>query len=96
MENQAMTKAELVEKIHAKSGLPTKAKSEAALEATLEAITECLSKGDSITLTGFGSFKVNKRAARKGRNPRTGEEIQIAPCSVVKFTPGKNLKDSVK
>ena len=96
MEIYKMTKAELVEKIHAKSGLPTKSKSEAALDATISAITECLSSGDSITLTGFGSFKVTKRAARKGRNPRTGKEIQIAPCSVVKFTPGKNLKESVR
>lgn len=91
-----MTKTELIEKIYEKAGLPTKAKSEEALDATIAAITECLTAGDSITLTGFGSFKVTKRAARKGRNPRTGEEIQIAPCSVVKFTPGKNLKEAVK
>jgi len=91
-----MTKAELVEKIYAKSGLPTKAKSEAALDATIEAITECLASGDSITLTGFGSFKAARRAPRKGRNPRTGEEISIEACTVVKFTPGKNLKDAVK
>ena len=91
-----MTKAELIDKIHEKSGLPTKAKTELAFDATIAAITECLASGDSITLTGFGGFKVSKRAARKGRNPRTGEEIQIAPCSVVKFTPGKNLKESVK
>ena len=91
-----MTKAELVDKIYAKSGLPTKAKSEAALDATIEAITECLTAGDSITLTGFGSFKVTKRAARKGRNPRSGKEIEIAPCTVVKFTPGKTLKEAVK
>ena len=91
-----MTKAELVDKIYAKSGLPTKAKSEAALDATIEAITECLTAGDSITLTGFGSFKVTKRAARKGRNPRTGKEIEIAPCTVVEFTPGKTLKEAVK
>ena len=91
-----MTKAELVDKTYAKSGLPTKAKSEAALDATIEAITECLKAGDAITLTGFGSFKVAKRAARKGRNPRTGKEIDIAPCAVVKFTPGKSLKEAVK
>ncbi len=91
-----MTKADLVEKIHAKSGLPTKAKSEAALDATIEALTECLASGDSITLTGFGSFKVTDRAPRKGRNPRTGKEINIAACKVVKFTPGKNLKEAVK
>ena len=91
-----MTKAELVDKIYAKSGLPTKAKSEAALDATIEAITECLTSGDSITLTGFGSFKVTKRAARKGRNPRTGAEIKIPASKVVKFRPGKTLKDAVK
>ncbi len=91
-----MTKAELVEKIQENAGLPTKAKTEMALDATIKAITECLANGDSITLTGFGSFKVTKRAARKGRNPRTGAEINIPACSVVKFTPGKNLKESVK
>ncbi len=91
-----MTKAELVDKIHAKSGLTTKAKSEAALDATIAAITDCLAGGDSITLTGFGSFKVAKRAPRKGRNPRTGKEINIAATTVVKFTPGKNLKEAVK
>lgn len=90
-----MTKAELIEKIHAKSGLPTKAKTEATLDATIAAITESLAAGESITLTGFGSFKVTKRAARKGRNPRTGQEINIPPSSVVKFTPGKNLKEAV-
>ena len=87
-----MTKAELIEKIHAKSGLPTKAKTEAALDATIAAITESLSAGESITLTGFGSFKVTKRAARKGRNPRTGEEIKIPPCSVVNLLQVKTLK----
>lgn len=91
-----MTKAELVEKIYAKSGLSTKAKSEAALDAIIDSLTECLASGDSITLTGFGSFKVAKRAPRKGRNPRTGKEIDIPATTVVKFTPGKNLKESVK
>jgi nucleoid DNA-binding protein len=96
MENSAMTKAELVSKIHANSGLSTKVKSEAVLDATIAAITECLAAGDAITLTGFGSFKVVKRAPRKGRNPRTGKEISIPATTVVKFTPGKTLKDSVK
>ena len=91
-----MTKAELVGKIHTLSGLPTKAKSEAALDATLAALTECLASGDAITLTGFGSFKVVKRGPRKGRNPRTGKEISIPATTVVKFTPGKNLKEAVK
>ena len=91
-----MTKAELVDKIHAKSGLSTKAKSEAALDATIEALTECLAAGDSITLTGFGSFKVVERGERKGRNPRTREDCVIPASRVVKFTPGKLLKDAVK
>ena len=91
-----MTKAELVDKIHAKSGLPTKAKSEAALDATIEALTECLAAGDSITLTGFGSFKVAKRAPRKGRNPRTGEPMTYPACKVPTFKPGKALKDAIR
>ena len=78
-----MTKAELVEKIHAKAGLPTKAKAEEALDAV-------------VTFTGFGSFKVVARAARKGRNPRTGKEITIPASKVAKFTPGKGLKDAIK
>ncbi len=90
-----MTKAELIEKIHEQAGLPTKAKTEMALDATIKAITDCLAGGDSITLTGFGSFKVSKRAARKGRNPRTGAEIDIPESNVVKFTPGKGLKDAI-
>ena len=80
-----MTKAELVEKIHAKAGLPTKAKAE-----------EALASGESVTFTGFGSFKVVERAARKGRNPRTGKEITIPASKVAKFTPGKGLKDAIK
>ena len=91
-----MTKAELVEKIYDKSGLETQVKSEAALEAVISAISECLASGDSITLMGFGSFKVVKRAPRTGRNPRTNEKIEIPACSVVKFLPGKALKDAIK
>ena len=91
-----MTKAELVEKIYAKSGLETKVKSEAALDAVISAISECLASGDSITRMGFGSFKVVKRAPRTGRNPRTNEKIEIPACSVVKFLPGKALKDAIK
>ena len=91
-----MTKAELVQKIHAKSGLSTKVQAEAALEAVISTLTEALKSGDSVTFTGFGSFKVTKRAARKGRNPRTGKEIKIPASKAVKFTPGKVLKESVK
>lgn len=89
-----MTKAELVEKIHAKAGLPTKAKAEEALDAVVASLREALAAGESVTFTGFGSFKVVARAARKGRNPRTGKEITIPASKVAKFTPGKGLKDS--
>ena len=87
-----MTKAELVEKIHAKAGLPTKAKAEEALDAVVAALREALASGESVTFTGFGSFKVVERAARKGRNPRTGKEITIPASKVAKFTPGKGLR----
>lgn len=91
-----MTKAELVQKIHAKSGLATKAQTEAALDATIAALTDALKAGESVTFTGFGSFKVTNRAARKGRNPRTGKEITIPASKAVKFTTGKMLKEAVK
>lgn len=90
-----MTKAELVEKIYAKAGLPSKAKAEEALDAVISCLREALVAGDTVTFTGFGSFKVNTRAARKGRNPRSGEEIDIPQSRVVKFTPGKTLKDAL-
>ncbi len=91
-----MTKAELVEKVYAKSGLETKVKSERVLDAVISAVVECLASGDSVTLMGFGSFKIVKRAPRTGRNPRTNEKIDIPACSVVKFIPGKALKEAVK
>lgn len=91
-----MTKAELVDKIHAKAGLSTKAKTEMALDATIAVLGEALAAGESVTFTGFGTFKVSERAPRKGRNPRTGMEIDIPACKVVKFTPGKILKEAVK
>ncbi len=91
-----MTKAELVQQIHAKSGLPTKAQAEAALDALIDTLTDAMKSGDAVTFTGFGSFKVTERAARKGRNPRTGKEIDIPAGKAVKFTPGKALKEVVK
>ena len=91
-----MTKAEFVEKIYTKANLTSKAQAEAALDATLETVMESLMDGDSVVFTGFGSFKVADRAARKGRNPRTGEELVIPATKVVKFTPGKMLKEAVK
>ena len=91
-----MTKAELVEKIYSKAGLPTKAMAEDALDAVVVSLREALASGDSITFTGFGSFKVVARAARKGRNPRTGEDITIPASKIAKFTPGKLLKEAMK
>ena len=91
-----MTKAEFVEKLFTKANLASKSQAETVLESTIETITEALMDGESVVFTGFGSFKVVERAARKGRNPRTGEEIEIAATKVVKCTPGKTLKEVVK
>ncbi len=91
-----MTKAEFVEKLFTKANLASKSQAETVLESTIETITEALMDSESVVFTGFGSFKVVERAARKGRNPRTGEEIEIAATKVVKFTPGKTLKEVVK
>lgn len=90
-----MTKSELVDKIYTKAGLQSRAKAEEALDAVLSTLRDALVAGDTVTFTGFGSFKVNTRAARKGRNPRNGEEIDIPASKVVKFTPGKALKDAI-
>lgn len=90
-----MTKADLIEKVAAGTGL-SKTDAGRALDQTLDAITKALKKGQKITLVGFGTFSVTKRKARKGRNPRTGEEIMIAASKSPKFTPGKAFKDAIK
>jgi DNA-binding protein HU-beta len=90
-----MTKADLIDKIAAAASL-TKADAGKALDSTLDAIRLSLKKGNKVTLVGFGTFSVSKRKARKGRNPRTGQEIKIAATKVPKFTAGKTLKDSIK
>ena len=89
-----MNKSELIEAI-AKSADISKAAAEKALDGTLNAIKATLKKGSSVTLVGFGTFKVGKRAARIGRNPRTGEAIKIKAARVPKFSAGKALKDAV-
>jgi len=89
-----MTKAELVDRIAEKTDL-TKKDSEKALKATLEAIEDSLKDGNDLKLTGFGSFKVEHRKERMGRNPQTGEEITIPATRVVKFSPGKKLKENL-
>ncbi len=88
------TKADLVNKISAEAGLK-KADAEKALVATLEGIRSALADGNKVTIVGFGTFSVGERAARKGLNPRTKEPIEIPASKVVKFKPGKALKDSV-
>ena len=90
-----MTKADLVVKIAEKANI-TKASAERALNAFLETVESTLVKDGKLTLTGFGTFVVEERKARTGRNPRTGDKIQIPATKVVKFRPGKLLKDAVK
>ncbi|HMK55863.1 MAG TPA: HU family DNA-binding protein [Dissulfurispiraceae bacterium] len=90
-----MTKADLIDKIAAGASL-TKADAGKALDTAIDAIRLSLKKGQKVTLVGFGTFSVSKRKARKGRNPRTGQEIKIAATKVPKFTAGKTLKDSIK
>lgn len=89
-----MNKSELVSAIAEKAGL-TKAQSTAALDAAVASITEAMSKGDQVAIIGFGTFKVGDRAARTGRNPQTGAEMQIPAAKVPKFAAGKALKDAV-
>ncbi len=89
-----MNKSELISAIAEVSCL-TKADSEKALNATTEAIKNALAKGDSIQLIGFGTFSITERAARTGRNPQTGKEIQIAAKKVAKFKPGKALDEAI-
>jgi DNA-binding protein HU-beta len=89
-----VNKSDLVDAI-AKSADISKAAAGRALEATVESIKKALKKGDTVSLVGFGTFKVGKRAARTGRNPRTGETIKIKAAKVPKFTAGKGLKDAV-
>jgi len=89
-----MTKADLIVKIAEKANL-TKANAETALNAFLDTVEDTLVKEGKLTLTGFGTFQVDERKARVGRNPRTGAEIQIPAYKVVKFRTGKLLKDAV-
>ena len=85
-----MTKAELISKIADDAGI-TKVAAGNALSSFMEAVEKTLKKGDKITLTGFGTFSVSKRAARKGRNPFTGETIKIKAKKVAKFKASKEL-----
>jgi len=89
-----MNKADLIESIASSADL-SKASAGRALDAAIESITKALQKGDTITLVGFGTFSVRNRAARMGRNPRTGEEIQIKASKVPRFKAGKKFKAAI-
>lgn len=90
-----VTKADLVDKVAEKTGF-TKKDSARFVEALFEALSEGLAAGNKIAVVGFGTFSVRKRAARKGRNPRTGTEIKIAARKVPVFRPGKALREAVR
>ena len=90
-----MTRDQLLEHIASAAAISKKS-AEDALKAFTEAVTTALSKGEDVTLTGFGSFKISNRAARQGVNPRTGEKLQVPAMRVPKFKAGKGLKDAVR
>ena len=89
-----MTKAEFVAKIAEKTG-STKVDADKGVQAFLETVTEALKAGDKVTFIGFGTFEVTEREAREGRNPQTGETMQIKASKAPKFKAGKGLKDAV-
>ena len=90
-----MNKTELV-KVVAEQAELTQKDAAKAVDALIETISETLAQGEKIQLIGFGTFEVRDRSARKGRNPQTGEEIEIAASKVSAFKPGKELKEAVK
>ena len=89
-----MNKTELIDALAGKSGL-TKADAGRAVDGVMEIISEALGKGESVTLVGFGTFKPAQRAAREGKNPKTGEKIKIAATTVPKFSAGATFKAAV-
>lgn len=90
-----MNKTDLINAVAEKSELSKKDAAK-AVDAVFESIQTALANGDKVQLIGFGNFEVRERAARKGRNPQTGEEIEIAASKVPGFKPGKDLKEAVK
>lgn len=91
-----MTKDGLVEAVMKATGMETKAAAQRAVEALFDTIVKMLSRGEEVAVSGFGTFRVAKRAAREGRNPKTGEKIHIAASTKPKFRAGKALKEAVK
>jgi DNA-binding protein HU-beta len=90
-----MNKGDLIEKVAKECGL-SKAATDQALNSVLDAITEAVAAGDKVTLIGFGTFSVSARSAREGRNPQTGDTIQIPAKKIVKFKAGSKLSDAMK
>ncbi|HTY40087.1 MAG TPA: HU family DNA-binding protein [Candidatus Paceibacterota bacterium] len=91
-----MTKDGLVDAVMKATGMETKAATQRAVDAVFEAITKTLGRGEDVAITGFGTFRVAKRPAREGRNPKTGEKIHIAASVKPKFRAGKVLKEAVQ
>mgnify|MGYP003286317249 CR=1 FL=1 len=89
-----MNKAELIAHLADEAGI-TKTQANSALDAFVDAVTKTLKKGDKVTLVGFGTFSVSKRAARNGRNPQTGEVIKIKARKVARFKAGKELSSKM-
>ena len=89
-----MNKSELIEAIAASADIP-KAAATRELDAMVESVTDSLKKGESVSLVGFGTFAIKERAARTGRNPQTGQPIEISAAKVPSFKAGKALKDAV-
>lgn len=89
-----MNKGDLIEKMASDAGI-SKTQAGEALDSMMTAVEKTLKKGDKVTLVGFGTFSVTRRAARTGRNPQTGKTIKIKAKNVVKFKPGKSLADAV-
>ena len=90
-----MTKPGLVEAVMKEAGLETKVQAQKVVDAVFDTIVKTMSRGEEVAITGFGTFRVAKRAARMGRNPKTGESIQIKASTKPKFRAGKVLKEAV-
>jgi DNA-binding protein HU-beta len=90
-----MNKEELATAVAAKTGM-TKKSAEEALDAMLDTVADVVRDGDRVTIAGFGTFALVERSARKGRNPKTGQEILIAPRKMPRFVPGKKFREMAK
>ena len=90
-----MKKTELINAVMEKNGIETKKKAQEIVESVFDTIVKTMSRGEEVAISGFGTFRVAKRAARMGRNPKTGESIQIAASTKPKFRAAKQLKEAV-